>query len=96
MVKGFMVSVAVMVLCLGLTVNLHAGAGAVGLESLKIDMGARPSSLGSAYVAIADDSNAVYWNPAGLTQIEKAESSAMLMSYVSGITIGNLNYVEPS
>ncbi len=30
-------------------------------------MGARPRSLGSAFVSLADDANAAYWNPAGLT-----------------------------
>lgn len=29
-------------------------------------MGARPRALGSAFVALADDPNAAYWNPAGL------------------------------
>jgi len=32
-------------------------------------MGARPKALGSAYVGLADDANAVYWNPAGLTRL---------------------------
>ncbi len=29
-------------------------------------MGARPMGMGSAFTAISDDANAVYWNPAGL------------------------------
>lgn len=31
-------------------------------------MGARPKALGSAYVSLADDANAAYWNPAGLVR----------------------------
>jgi hypothetical protein len=31
-------------------------------------MGARPKALGSAFVSLADDANAAYWNPAGLTR----------------------------
>ena len=31
-------------------------------------MGARPKSMGSAFVSLADDANAAYWNPAGLTR----------------------------
>ena len=31
-------------------------------------MGARPKAMGSAFVSLADDANAVYWNPAGLTR----------------------------
>ncbi len=29
--------------------------------------------MGSAFVSVADDANAVYWNPAGLTQIDRFE-----------------------
>jgi hypothetical protein len=32
-------------------------------------MGPRPRAMGSAFVAIADDANAVYWNPSGMTQL---------------------------
>ena len=35
-------------------------------------MGARPRALGSAYVALAEDANATYWNPAGLVQDNRA------------------------
>lgn len=31
-------------------------------------LGARPKAMGSAFVSLADDANAVYWNPAGLTR----------------------------
>ena len=36
-------------------------------------MGARPRAMGSAFVAVADDANAVHWNPAGMTQIDRFE-----------------------
>jgi hypothetical protein len=39
-------------------------------------MGARPKALGSAFVSLVDDANAVYWNPAGLARIDR--SSLML------------------
>lgn len=32
--------------------------------------GTRANAMGGAYVAIADDVTAIYWNPAGLTQVE--------------------------
>jgi len=34
-------------------------------------MGARPKAMGSAYVALADDANAAYWNPAGCGQNDR-------------------------
>ncbi|MDH7604306.1 MAG: PorV/PorQ family protein [Melioribacter sp.] len=36
---------------------------------LSISQGARASAMGSAFVAIADDQSAIYWNPAGLAKL---------------------------
>jgi len=40
-------------------------------------LGARPQGLGGAYVALSDDANGVYWNPAGLARVEKREITLM-------------------
>lgn len=34
-----------------------------------IEIGARPLSMGKAFIAVVDDPNAIYWNPAGLPEI---------------------------
>lgn len=39
--------------------------------------GARALGLGGAFTAVADDATAASWNPAGLTQLETAEVSAV-------------------
>lgn len=36
-------------------------------------VGARPMSMGGAFIAVSDDANATYWNPAGLTQLNAPE-----------------------
>jgi hypothetical protein len=41
-------------------------AGTSSAQFLKIGVGARAAALGDAFVAIADDASALYWNPAGL------------------------------
>ena len=41
--------------------------GTTAAPFLKIGAGARPIGLGGAYVALANDVTAVYWNPAGLS-----------------------------
>src|SRR5258708_2353878 len=43
---------------------------------LNVGVGARGLGMGGAYTALADDANAVYWNPAGLAQVEKREFQA--------------------
>ncbi len=40
---------------------------------LKIGVGARAVGMGESFVAVANDASALYWNPAGITQIEKNE-----------------------
>jgi hypothetical protein len=46
-------------------------------EVLSIGVGARALGMGGAYVGVADDSTAVYWNPAGLPKIKHIEVSAI-------------------
>jgi hypothetical protein len=46
-------------------------------EVLAIGVGARALGMGGAYVGIADDSTATYWNPAGLPKIKHMEVAAV-------------------
>lgn len=39
----------------------------------QVGVGPRALGMGSAYVAVADDATALYWNPAGLPQIDHQE-----------------------
>jgi len=38
-------------------------------------VGARPLAMGGAFIGLADDANATYWNPAGLAQLVPGEIS---------------------
>ncbi len=49
------------------------GEGTTGAQFLGIGLGARACAMGEAYGAIADDPSAIYWNPAGLSQIGSRE-----------------------
>lgn len=40
---------------------------------LGIDIGARASAMGGAFVAIANDLTAIYWNPAGIARLESPQ-----------------------
>jgi hypothetical protein len=44
-------------------------------EFLKVGVGARAMGMGGAFVALANDATASYWNPAGLAQLREAEFS---------------------
>lgn len=46
-------------------------AGISTVQFLKIGVGGRASSMGDAFVAVANDASALYWNPAGLVQNDR-------------------------
>src|SRR5688572_32264596 len=41
-------------------------AAAPGLSEAQAPLGTRAAGMGGAFVGVADDASAVYWNPAGL------------------------------
>lgn len=41
----------------------------------QVFVGTRPLSMGEAFVAVADDGNAISWNPAGLARMERIQAS---------------------
>ena len=51
--------------------------GTTGAEVLNLPAGARASAMGEAFTSIADDSTAVYWNPAGLNTLKGASATFM-------------------
>ena len=44
-----------------------------GLSFLKLGAGSRAVGMGEAYVALANDASATYWNPAGLANLSSTE-----------------------
>jgi len=61
---------------------------------LKIDATTRPVAMGGAFVGLANDVNAVFWNPAGLTQTEKKELTTMYNAWFAGIHYGSAAYSQ--
>lgn len=51
-------------------------AGQAG-EFLRYGVGARALGMGRAFTAVADDASAIYWNPAGLGQLDSWEVTTM-------------------
>jgi hypothetical protein len=58
------------VFVLGLAGECLAGKGTAGFSFLKIGVGARPAAMADTFVGLADDINALYWNPAGIARLE--------------------------
>jgi len=50
-----------------------------------LGVGARPLGMGGAYVATADDGNAVLWNASGLAQLDRHEITTMFSALYAGL-----------
>lgn len=71
------------------------GVGTAGAQFLKVGIGARAVGMAGAFSAVADDAGAIYWNPAGLAQLNAREVSATYNSYIEDTVQGNLLYAHP-
>ncbi len=74
-----------------------SGAGTSAASFLKLGQGsARAMALGGAYVALAEGSDAMTWNPAGLAQTQQREFAFSYLRYVQGLDSPlYLGYAQP-
>ncbi|MCA9753701.1 MAG: PorV/PorQ family protein [Gemmatimonadetes bacterium] len=55
--------------------------GTAGAQFLKIGVGARAVGMGEAFVAVADDASAIWWNPAGVARITLDGKSYLTLNH---------------
>jgi len=88
----------------GLGVAILAGAVVLSMSlggwasiATDLEMGCRPQAMGGAFVAVADDVNAGWWNPAGIPQAEKSALSFLHSNPfgLGDLTLDYLSYVAP-
>lgn len=90
--------VLISILIFGQPMITYAGNDNIGRSTalfLKIGQGPRVVGMGGAGVAIADDVNATYWNPAGLVQLELREITAARTSWFEDIKTNYIAYSQP-
>jgi len=81
------------ILALCLPAGAYAsGAGTTAAPFLKAAMSPRAVALAGAFSALADDSGAVFVNPAGLAQSDKREAALDFSTYLQDAKMGNLSY----
>lgn len=68
--------------------------GTSGAQFLKLGVNARAIGMGEAYSAVADGSDAIYWNPAGLARIENRSVSFMHAAYLKNIFYDFTSYAH--
>jgi tetratricopeptide (TPR) repeat protein len=75
---------------------IFAGKADYGTDSVfGTGTGARALSMGGAFSALADDSSAVFWNPAGLTHLERQELSFMHYPLYMSTLYNSVTYGQP-
>jgi hypothetical protein len=65
------------VLCISIIPTSIFAVGESGVPSLIIAPGARANGMGAAFVAVADDATASWWNPGGLAFVQNRSISLM-------------------
>lgn len=88
-------AIALIFFLLGMTRIFSSGAGTTSLNFLKISQGARQCGMGEAFTGIADDVNAIFWNPAGLGQLSQQEFCLMDTIWMDDVNLQYLAYALP-
>ncbi|HVP36366.1 MAG TPA: PorV/PorQ family protein [Terriglobales bacterium] len=86
------------ILLLFINSSLYATNSKVGTTAysfLKIGVGSRANAMGGAFVGLSDDESALYFNPAGLSQLKGRHFITYYNNYVTDIQSGFVGYVHP-
>ena len=91
--------ICVMLSCLPLTLGAQSNefnkVGTTAAQFLKIEVGARGLGMGGCFGALANDASALYWNPAGIAQLNQMELSFTHTEWIVGISHGFAGFVFP-
>jgi hypothetical protein len=71
------------------------GPSATGFTFMRIGVGARPVGMGGAYTALADDANALFWNPAGLALDPGFRADVTMMKLLQSVSYASAGLVAP-
>lgn len=96
LIKRFITGCIIVTLYILYHLYLYAAVGTTSAEFLLIPSGARPSSMGGTFVGIADDINAMGYNPAGLGQLIDREFLFMHSEWLIDTTYDYGAYAHPT
>jgi len=92
--KSLIIALAVMGLIVlpgrFLMAGRSSNVGTTTASFLEVGVGSRATGMGNAFVAVADDISALYWNPAGLCQLKANE---MVFEHIQWLADISFNFV---
>lgn len=83
------------ILLISAGIAFAASPGSTSANFLKIPVGARSIGMGESFMSVADDCNAIYWNPAGMKNLSAAEISFMHSKWFSDMSYQYLTGAMP-
>ena len=88
-IKYLLVSVMIILLVISTQDTFASGRkiGSASASELLIPMGARSVGMGGANIANVSKTEAIYWNPAGLANLQSAEASFSYMTYFADMNV---------
>jgi len=97
-IRSIALIAALMIMSISLFAQKPMRAGTTSANFLEIGYGAAGDALGDAYVSLANDVSAIYWNPAGLAQLTRSEVMFATQPWIVGMntTFGAVGIVVPS
>ncbi len=70
--------------------------GTTAAAFLGIDVGPRAVGMGSAYVSVANDVTSMFWNPAGISQIDNFKASFSNTKWIADLSFNYAGIVIPA
>lgn len=74
---------------------LYAGAGTTAGIILKETIGARSQGMGDAFTAVATGAETVYWNSAGLANMQTRNMNMMYLKNIADTNFASICYAQP-
>lgn len=98
--RRFVWLIAAIAVVLGVATSPHQVAAqdkvaTTGMQFLEIGVSARADGMGGGFTAVADDASAVYYNPAGMVQLENSQVMLSYIDYPVDITYSFIGAVLP-
>ncbi|MEE9168085.1 MAG: PorV/PorQ family protein [Candidatus Neomarinimicrobiota bacterium] len=91
----FFVTFIILNLVQGQIVSNVSKVGTTAAPFLEIEVGSRALGMGGAFVAIANDATAIYWNPAGIARLSKSEATLIHTNWLVGTNFDFAGIVLP-
>jgi long-subunit fatty acid transport protein len=82
-------------LCTSVAWASFSKVGTAAAQFLKIGIGARAMGMGETFVAVANDATALYWNPAGLSNLSSITLTINHTRWFAGISHDFVGFVVP-